>query len=173
MATIQNITSLDELVKFDEMIREYTYRLCRDKHQDMVDDLVQDMYIKLHKAFEKGKTIDGGYIVITLKNLLINNLNIESRMDRGGEFYEVEFPKIIDDYNETLEIKQEQEEKYSKIEERIESLTWYEKKILQLQQSMSLLQLSKATKISYRSLIYTSDKMKNKLGVEPKKNKKK
>lgn len=32
-----------------------------------LEDIVNDMYIKLYGAFEKGVTVNGGYVFITLK----------------------------------------------------------------------------------------------------------
>ena len=55
---------------------------------------------------------------------------------------------------------------------RIDSLDWYDKKVLELSREMSLLELSKRSKISYRSLIYSRIKIDEKIGIIRKRNKK-
>lgn len=168
MSQIKNVTNLQELVKYDELFRGYTKKIFDDFKipTEYSDDIVNDMYLKLNKTFEQNKTVDGGYIVITLKNLTINFINSEFKKNRislqSDEFEDV-------NYDEIIEEKLEDEKKYDIIEEKINELKWYEKSVLQLSQKMSLLELSKQSKISYRSLIYTKNKIDEKLGINKKK----
>lgn len=161
---IKDISSLEELSKFDDIIREQAKRLI--KCPETADDLVNDMYIKLHKTMVKGTVINGGYVHITLKNLYTNYLKFQvNRYDRGDSIYEASIPDLEDTFLETFEEKLLEEELYLEIENRINNLTWYEKKILEFENSISLLELSKQSGITYRSLCYSRDKMRDKLGV--------
>lgn len=167
--SLNNISSLDELAKYDQLFRDYTNGFVTDK--SIADDVVQDMYLKLSKAFENGKVVNGGYIVITLKNLYLNHLKIVDRYNKGDETSEYVPQEKVDDFDKVLEDKLEEEKQYQLIEEKIDKLSWFEKSIIQFEMKMSLYQLSKKSGISYRSLIYSKNKINNKLGITNNKNK--
>lgn len=161
--TIQDIHSLEELSKYDRIIRKYM----KEKLQceETADDLVNDMYIKMHTVFERDKVINGGYIFLVLKNLHLNHLKAHTnRYDFGNLIEGASIPDIEDDSVETIEEKEELELKYEEIERRVAKLTWYEKKILELESTMSLSELSKKSGIGYSSLISSRDKLRAKLG---------
>lgn len=163
---IKGITNMEDLVLYDKVFRSYANRIVEDK--SFADDLVNDMYLKLHGTFKKGKTVNGGYIVQTLQNLYKNYIKLEKRKDKGNEIDGPFIPDTLDDVEETIEEKLDKEELYDEIGKRIETLSWYEKAILEINQTKSLLQLSKDSKISYKSLIYSKGKINNKLGITKK-----
>jgi len=171
MREIKNITNIIALSKYDSTIREHATILTKGD-RELADDMVQELYIQLHKYFSKypNKIIDGGLVSVSLRNLIRNYQKYElNRYDRGGVDYEVSFPEIPDDIEDIVREKMEIEKCYEIIEERINSLSWYERKILEYSYKMSLLELSKQSKISYQSLITTRDKINNKLGINGKK----
>lgn len=168
MTTIKNITNLDELVVFDKIIRKYTLGITNCS--STADDITQDMYIKVHKAMEKGKIIDGGYIVITLKHLFLDNIKNENKKDKGTSTCEAFIPDQYDDSDENIEEKNEIERRYNILIERINNLNWYEQSLLKLMGTNSLLSISRSTHISYDSLIHSKKKINKKLGIiKPKK----
>ncbi len=167
MSHIKGITTLEQLTQYDELFRSYAYKMCEDFEipTDFADDLVNDMYIKVNKSFVNDKIINGGYIVRTLKNLFINHCDFEKKRLKRNLIIGEHIPEIEYDISETIEEKMADEKLYEEMEERIESLNWYEKSILKISQTTSLLQLSKDSKISYKSLIYSKRKINSKLGI--------
>jgi len=166
MNTIKNISSIHELAKYDSIIRNHARILIKDA--ELADDLVQNVYLQLHKYFTKYpmKRIDGGLVSVALRNALRNHQQYDTnRYDRGGADYEVSFPEIIDDIEDIYFEKIEDEKLYDIMEDRINGLEWYHKKILEYSQTMSLRQLSRESGISYQSLITSMVKIKKQLGI--------
>lgn len=164
LSVIKDITTLTELSKYDTLIRNHAKEFIRCK--ETADDLVNDMYLSLNKAMLKGKNIDGGYIHITLQNLYKNHLKFKiGRFDFGDSINEAKIPEFEDNFEETYQDKLYQESLYEELEVRIENLTWYEKKILEFEDVISLSELARQSGITYRSLCYSRDKMRDKLGV--------
>lgn len=161
---IKNITSLTELAKHDTEIRHHAKSFIRCKQT--ADDIVNDMYISICKILSEGdRNINGGYIHMTLNNLYTNHLKFYvNRRDFGTMTYEAYIPESEEDFDDILSDKMADEKLYDIIDEMIADLTWYEQKILEFEKTMSLLELSKRTGISYRSLIYTRQKIRIKLG---------
>ena len=166
---ITNITSLEELSQYDQLFRSYTNSFVTDK--SLVDDIVQEMYLKIYKLFitYPDKVINGGYVIITLKNIYLNQIKLINKTDKGSLTNQAIIPDVIDDTDDIIEHKENQEELYNIIEERVNNLHWYEKEILYQEENMSLYQLSKRSGISYRSLIYSRNKINIKLGIKKKK----
>lgn len=166
MRTIKNITSIEQLAKYDSIIREHALILIKDQH--IADELTQELYINIHKYLTKypNKVLDGGLISVSLRNLHRNYLKYEhNRYDRGGETYEVSFPDLPDDYEDIFREKMEIENKFKIIESGLKTLNWYETKVWEYSQIMSLSELSRQSKISYTNLIRTMNKIKEKLEI--------
>ena len=167
LKVIKNINNIHDLSFYDSIIRNYCYRMCKS---ELADDIVQEMYIKANRAFNKGKVVDGGYIVRILKHNWIDHLRLREKIDNLGELdYTLE---LEDDFIENFNSKVADEILYEEMYKRIDSLDWYDKKVLELSREMSLLELSKRSKISYRSLIYSRMKIDEKIGIIRKRNKK-
>ena len=180
LKVIKNINNIHDLSFYDSIIRNYCYRMCNSEladdivqkmcNSELADDIVQEMYIKADRAFKKGKVVDGGYIVRILKHNLIDHLRLREKTDNLGYIdYELE---LEDDFIENFNSKVADEILYEEMYKRIDSLDWYDKKVLELSREMSLLELSKRSKISYRSLIYSRIKIDEKIGIIRKRNKK-
>ncbi len=104
---IKNITTFDELIKFDSDIRSYIkrrfYNYLND-HQTLItgDDLVNDMYIKIKPKFNGTFTISGGYIHQTIYSFIINDLKklrheeIEDFADEHDEDEPIDAISMID-----------------------------------------------------------------------------
>lgn len=164
MSIIKDINTLEQLSKHDTLIRNHTKEFI--KCNDTADDLVNDMYLSLNRAMLKGKVIDGGYVHITLQNLYKNYLKFKvNRFDFGDSINEAKIPEFEDKFEDTYQDKIYEESLYEEIEARIENLTWYEKKILEFEDVISLSELARQSGITYRSLCYSRDKMRDKLGV--------
>ena len=156
LSMIKNITTIEQLSKYYDNIRDYTYLIDRENKQDM-DDVLQDTFIKIMDMFDKqpDKVINGGYVALTLRSVYINKLKLKSRYDR---FSNVE--NIIDD-NE--QFNKYDWDKYDKI---IENLSWYEKKVYEYCITMNISELSRQSGISQKSLRLTFIKIKNKIKSE-------
>ena len=164
---IKNITSIDQLAVYDEALRKHVR--CFVRCNETADDIVNDAYLYLHKILVNGKVIDGGYVHMTLSNLNKNHLKYDvNRYDRGNTMRGAYIPEDNDDVNNTIEDKMDDEIKYDLIEDMIAGLSWYEQKILEFEKIMSLYELSKRSGITYRSLCYTRQKIRVKMGI-PKK----
>lgn len=156
LSMIKNITTIEQLSKYYDNIRDYTYLIDRENKQDM-DDVIQDTFIKIMDMFDKkpGKVINGGYVALTLRSVYINKLKLKSRYDR---FSNVE--SIIDDNDQYIKYDWN---KYDKI---IENLSWYEKKVYEYCITMNISELSRQSGISQKSLRLTFIKIKNKIKSE-------
>lgn len=175
MWTIKNIKSIEELSKYDALIRNHALELC--KHDSsLADDITNDMYIKLDSLLKRNpeKVFDGGYVSVTLRNLIKNNYSgYVNRFDWGDAEDEKPIPDKPDDFDENVKhllyletLDQQADELWSK-------LHWYEKKVYEYSEVMSMAEFARQSKIPYQSLIYSLNNVKDKLGIERKKHKKK
>lgn len=85
---------LDELSKNDKNWREIATAICGNP-QD-ADDLVNDMYIKLHKSKKTYKQIDKWYVIRVIRNLFIDQC-------RKRKTISIEGMVFIQQIDETLE----------------------------------------------------------------------
>jgi hypothetical protein len=173
LKNIKNITSIEQLSKYDKIIREHALILIKDKN--IASELVQEMYLNIDKYLKKypNKIIDGGLVSVSLRNLHRNHLQFEvNRYDRGGADYEVSFPDLPDEYETIYEDKMKMEQLYEEMDKKLNNLTWYSKKVLEYSQTMCISELSRKSGISYISLIYDLNKTKEKLGIKNEKRKK-
>ena len=69
----------------------------------------------------------------------------------------------IDDSELSIKNKEMDEIKWEKLNSSIQTLSWYEKKVLEYSFQMSLSELSRKSDISYKSLTHTLKKIKLKL----------
>lgn len=107
---IKDVTTLQELAKHDNQIRNFAKE--KIKNTDISNDIVNDMYLKLHEAMQKGKSINGGYIVMTIQNLYTNHINFEKRYQQ-----EVGFQHDTEDHSQAvIKDKIEMEYEYTKLE---------------------------------------------------------
>lgn len=128
------------------------------------EDLVQDMYIKIHAWSEKSdrnksimfnkEEVNYYFIFKTLRTLFIDYCRREQRviLKQSEDFIEPDyiFERIDKDINE------------KRLKMVIKDLAWYDRKVFELvyKQGVSMLKLSEMTGISYYSIYRTIQKIK-------------
>lgn len=172
VSQIKGATSLDDIAPYYLAMVKYTAGLIHsEKNKDVAiaNDIVGDVILQLHKAFEKGKVIDAGYVIMALKNTYINEYNKAMRTNTGNELHEATIPEDEEDdvYN-MVEFKEGIEELFENMNERINELRFYDKNILKYSQTKGLKELHRLSGISYRSLSYSLQKIRIKLGIDTK-----
>lgn len=133
-------------------------------NKNTAEDLVQEMYLKLHHYIENGadirydESINYFYIYKILKSLFIDLKRKEKKINYidEAELYMLELEAdeyLIDDRTHT--------ELYQDVMEILEELYWYDRKVFELLDGeISISELSRNTGISYYSLYNTYKKVK-------------
>lgn len=125
------------------------------------DDLVQDMYIKIHEKLRSGKLkktdiiiegkVNGGVIYLTLRDLSVD-------IYRKQQAYYPKKKDIIQTENKTKEEHLESQDVdlmfFKNIDKTVNNFNWFYKKIFKLytEEFQSMRKLSNATKISYKTI---------------------
>lgn len=127
------------------------------------EDVVQDMYIKMHIAIGHGldvmyddKEVNYYYIFRTLKSIFLDKKKKEKkRYISIDEEYFKDLPSNSNlDYNEYIDAYRE----------CLSDLYWYDRKVYELiNDGISISDLSRKTKISYYSLYNTYKKVKKQI----------
>ena len=158
--------------KHDDWIRIVRSFGCNN---DTSEDLVQEMYIKIHYIITKGgdimyndteinhfyifRTLRSMFIDLTRKQSKVSFVSIENTEDYSNEDIVNLFEKLhIEPFDELDNI-----EKYQKkINEELKKMHWYDRKIYNhIQSGESIKSLSDKTNISYYSIYNTYNKVKN------------
>lgn len=126
---------------------------------DLQDDLRQEVFLVLCEMDEEKlfQMYDNGY----LKYFIVRTILNMAKSDRSN-FYK-KFRQVYQEIPITYEIKKEDYDEglMNKLEKGLEVLHWYEREIFRLYaKDKNLLQVSRETKIPYRSLIKTIKKTK-------------
>jgi DNA-directed RNA polymerase specialized sigma24 family protein len=129
-------------------------------NRDTSQDIVQEMYIKVHKRLESGTDINYNendinyyYIFKVLRSLFLDLKRKESKVIII-ELGELENGELDISYDEA----------YEKVTDQINLLFWYDRKVYEIiDGGKSISELSRQTKISYYSLYNTFKKVKDKL----------
>lgn len=133
---------------------------------DYAEDIVQEMYIRLHAYTNGDKIIKNGkvnrsFIWITLRNMFLDAQKMKSRVEvvRMGEGFEC----YDDEPNRDELIALDRIDKF--IEEEKESWHWYDKMLFDLYSGsdMSMRDIASETNISLTSIFHTLKKCKEKL----------
>lgn len=131
---------------------------------DTAEDLVQEMYVKLHHLIENGaditynETVNYYYIYKILRTLFIDLKRKETKVSYtdDAEMYLLELK--ADDY---LVDNRTHSEIHREVMKTLEELYWYDRKVFELLDGeMSISELSRNTGISYYSLYNTYKKVK-------------
>jgi len=137
--------------------------------KETAEDIVQEMYIKIHKTLLKGNATDimykGDeinyyYIFKTLNSVFIDlkrkgKNNIVISMDEVGK---LNFAKIESD--ETVAFEQS----FTKVQDALKKMYWYDRKVFEIiNGGESIAELSRKSLIPYYSLYNTYHKVKSKL----------
>ena len=150
--------------------------------EDKANELVQDMYLRMHdytkdvkRIMYNEKEINTFYIYITLRNLYYSKFTNYNKNKKTVLFSDIDTEKFnyimnqivydIDEYNDNYKKKVNLEALYNKIEGIIEEWYWYDKKLtkLYLNTDMSMRDISKETKISLSSIFNTLTNAKEKI----------
>jgi len=160
--------------------------------EDKANELVQDMYLRMHdytkdvkRIMYNEKEINTFYIYITLRNLYYSKFTSYKKKNKTILFSDIDeenFKHIInkmsydiDEFEDNYKKKVNLEVLYNKIDSVIEDWYWYDKKLtkLYLNTDMSMRDISKETKISISSIFNTLTNAKEKIRKESKKEYKK
>lgn len=126
---------------------------------ETAEDIVQDMYIKIHKLVEKGTDITYGddinhfYIFRTLTSIFLDYKRKESKTST----------MTLEEFAEHIEQQDEvdYEKPYNRVLEAMTELYWYDRKVYEIiEGGESISELSRKTNISYYSLYNTYKKVK-------------
>ena len=135
--------------------------------KDFADDIVQEMYLLLHKynvteeqMFTNGRP-NRGYVFIIIRNIHFQLYNIRKRINKvelNDEVYNLE-----DDFS--LENELNWNDFRNKAEQEVNSWEWYDKKLFTLYRDnkTSIRKLAKETGISFVSIFHTLKANKQKL----------
>jgi DNA-directed RNA polymerase specialized sigma24 family protein len=125
---------LDELVKKDAYWRRIAFNICKNKY--LADDIVQDMYVRLHNIDKK---INDWFVVITMRNIFIDHIREEK--------HTTELPLYcLEDENNEYDLCDRELD-------LIDSLKWWEKELIEMSYDNSLRQIEKQLNIDH-SFIY-------------------
>lgn len=140
---------LEELAKHDELWRFYALKICQDK--ELADDLVGDMYIKLHdKDLERIYDLKQ-YVYRTLQSVFLNIIKKENRFRTVS----------IEEYT-TLKAETS-EDKHLKA--CLENMKWFDREILLLTHEFSLRKSEELVNVNHCTLNYHKHKALKKLKI--------
>lgn len=137
---------IEELSKKDALWRKVALNICKDKQ--LADDLVQDMYLKLHDC---KKQINDFYVVIVLRNLFLDTIKQKNKKKHVDidSFYNLESNVS------TFEMDDEE----TKI---VNEMYWLAKGYFELSYDMSLREMAKELNTNYMYIYRTMIKANSK-----------
>ena len=154
MTTLQKIAS-----KHNDWVRIVKSFGCEG---DKCEDIVQEMYIKIHTLIVKGidisyeDDINHFYIYRILRSLFIDLCRKEAKITKVNIEY-------LEKFVEEEEVKEYKdiEGKMKELDTVLDGVYWYDRKVFDLvSNGMSIAELSKKTNISYYSLYNTYKNVK-------------
>ena len=109
ISQIKNITTLEELAKYDDIIRKTCKRVINPINYD---DVVNETYIKLDFYMKKGVIVNSGYIYLCMKTINLNMI----KSSKNNQHIEMNdsIERIIDDYDENY---------YEEIDNKLDIIT--------------------------------------------------
>jgi len=132
---------------------------------EIAEDIVQEMYIKIHNKIKKGLDINYGdndynyyYIFKTLKTLF---LDLKRKQSKVSVISINELQDILpSDYDNMINF----DNTYNDIQNELNKMYWYDRKVFEIiEGGESIAQFSRKSGIPYYSLYNTYNKVKNKL----------
>jgi DNA-directed RNA polymerase specialized sigma24 family protein len=143
---------LDELSKKDKLWRKMSLQICKDKN--LADEIVQEMYLKLHN---KDYNITDGFIYVVLNSLFLDVKKKKNRyIDINYDFvdnstdYDIEYDLLID-------------KALVRLPSELKKLSFVERELLLLNQEMSRRKISDQAEINFRFINKTINNTKLKL----------
>ena len=144
-------------------------------NKDTAEDIVQEMYIKMHRLIYKGTNImynesevNYFYVFRTLRSMFIDLTRKQGRVN----LMSIDTDEFIQHYKTQLDKKNfsnlsdetDLTQLYEEVNKVLDDLHWYDKKIYQyIEGGESIKGLSDKTKISYYSIYNTYRKVKKEL----------
>jgi RNA polymerase sigma factor (sigma-70 family) len=139
-------------------------------NRDTAEDIVQEMYIKMHILVNKGTNImyndteiNHFYVYRTLRTMFIDLTRKQSKI----KMFSIDNQEEFSEYISLLKNIEQQESSrtisllYDEINKELEKLHWYDKKIYKyIEGGETIKSLSEKTKISYYSIYNTYRKVK-------------
>ena len=136
---------------------------------DKCEDIVQEMYIKVHTLINGGldisynQNINHFYIYRILRSLFIDLCRKEAKITKVNVEY-------LEKFVEEEEVKEYKdiEGKMKQLDSLLDKVYWYDAKVFRLltEENMSIAELSKKTGISYYSLYNTYKNVKSLIKTE-------
>ena len=136
---------------------------------DKCEDIVQEMYIKVHTLINGGldisydQDINHFYIYRILRSLFIDLCRKEAKITKVNVEY-------LEKFVEEEEVKEYKdiEGKMKQLDSLLDKVYWYDAKVFRLltEENMSIAELSKKTGISYYSLYNTYKNVKSLIKTE-------
>lgn len=134
--------------------------------QVYAEDIVQEMYLRIHKYTDEDKIIKNGevnkgFIWFVLRNIYVDYCKQKSRIQK------IEINETILAVDESDKKTKAIDENYYKIEKEIDSWHWYDAKLFRLYRDsgMSMREIEQATKISLTSIFHTIKQCKARINV--------
>lgn len=134
--------------------------------QVYAEDIVQEMYLRIHKYTNPEKIIKNGevnkgFIWFVLRNIYVDYCKQKSRIQK------IEINETILAVDESDKKTKAIDENYYKIEKEIDSWHWYDSKLFRLYRDsgMSMREIEQATKISLTSIFHTIKNCKARINV--------
>ena len=136
---------------------------------DKCEDIVQEMYIKVHTLINGGldisydQDINHFYIYRILRSLFIDLCRKEKKVTKVNIEY---LEKFVDE--EEIKEYKDIEGKMKQLDSLLDKVYWYDAKVFRLltEEKMSIAELSKKTGISYYSLYNTYKNVKSLIKTE-------
>jgi DNA-directed RNA polymerase specialized sigma24 family protein len=160
LSVIKNITNLNQLAEFDDNIRAYAKM--KIKNDYLADDIVGDTYVKLFDIMSGGKVINGGYVIMTINSIWLNKLKVENRYGDECEF------EMIDNIEEVMAEELVIQEQFDTFQGMLNELPLFERLLFRYTRIMTLMEISKRSKISYNTIRNSNNIVKDKLGLRKK-----
>lgn len=132
-------------------------------NKDTAEDIVQEMYLRIHKIIQKGTNImysetevNTYYILKTLKSIFLDKIRKEKNYTEVSYDYQ--------SYKIEIEQPQDFDIAHKKIKKELKKLYWFDSKVFDIINSgEKISELSKKTTIPYYTLYNTYKKVYNHL----------
>lgn len=136
---------LEELSKKDLYWRRVAFNICKDRM--LADDLVSDMYLKLHDC---KKEINDFYVVMVIRNSFISQIKAKKTVSIEG----------FDHVQPTNDFEIDDKQK-----EILDNLNWQAKAYFELSCDMSLRKMEKELNTNYVYIHRVMSKARKQIGV--------
>lgn len=136
---------LEELSKKDSYWRKVALNICKDKM--LSDDLVNDMYIKLHNCT---KEINDFYVVMVIRNSFLTHIKSKKTISIEG----------FDHIQQTNDFEVDDKQK-----EILDNLHWQAKGYFEMNTEMSIRKIAKELNTNYVYIHRVMNKARKQIGL--------